>query len=126
MIEIIKYATSHNSIIQELCDKMGKFNFPDLSSPLIVESATLSSNGIIIGAGFLRMSAEAILIINPDLSKTVRGQALDAAFLESRKRAELRGFDGIHAFVKNNPEFAKVLQNRYKFVATEPGFYLEF
>lgn len=102
----------HGAKLRTYCN----FPFPDVNSPLIISRGTIIDNeGNVVGAGFLKIISEAIVIINPELDKRTIGHALDEIYLTGYMEAEKKGCDGLHAFIYDNESFVKVLKHRYNF-----------
>lgn len=111
--KVIPYHKIHEQTLRSYTD----FPFPDTNSPLILSSGTIiDSNNNVVGAGFLKLIGEAIVIINPKLDKRTIGHALDEIYLTGYMKAEENGLDGIHAFIYDNEQFVRVLKHRYNFI----------
>lgn len=122
-ISIVDFKKEHESTLRLFCDKMGKFPFPEVLNPLVLASCSVvDSDNNLVGAGFLRAICEAIIIINPEMSKREKGITLDKLFLIGKARASNLGFDGIHAYTQDLESFNEVLKKRYGFI--EAGHHL--
>lgn len=111
--KVVPHDNEHDKILRSYTN----FPYPDVASPLIISSGTiLDSDNNVVGAGFLKLIGEAIVIINPELDKRTIGHALDEIYLIGYMKAEENGLDGIHAFIYDNEKFVRVLKHRYNFI----------
>jgi hypothetical protein len=82
------------------------YALPDLSNPLFVTKKVLASDGTIVGAGFLRLTAEAYLLLDPRAgTPRERWQWLLALHATAESDAWQRGLEDVHAWLP--PPIAK-------------------
>ena len=87
------------------------YALPDLSSPLFVTKKVLASEGAIVGAAFLRLTAEAYLLLDPRVGKPrERWQWLLALHAAAERDAWQRGLEDVHAWLP--PPIAKKFGKR--------------
>jgi N-acetylglutamate synthase-like GNAT family acetyltransferase len=100
--------------IDEIYNRQSNIDVPSLNNMITNAVIENENTGKVLGYGAVKLFTEAILILDKQLSKRDRAQAL----VESMKNAIVFSRDaGIeHLFaVSNDPSFARVLENRYKF-----------
>jgi len=87
------------------------YTLPDLSNPLFVTKKVLARDGAIVGAAFLRLTAEAYLLLDP-LAGTPRErwQWLLALHAAAERDAWQRGLEDVHAWLP--PPIAKKFGKR--------------
>ena len=87
------------------------YALPDLSNPLFVTKKVLASNGAIVGAAFLRLTAEAYLLLDPGAgTPRERWQWLLALHAAAEHDAWQRGLEDVHAWLP--PPIAKKFGKR--------------
>ena len=87
------------------------YALPDLSNPLFVTKKVLASDGAIVGAAFLRLTAEAYLLLDPRVGKPrERWQWLLALHAAAERDAWQRGLEDVHAWLP--PPIAKKFGKR--------------
>jgi hypothetical protein len=87
------------------------YALPDLSNPLFVTKKVLASEGAIVGAAFLRLTAEAYLLLDPCVGKPrERWQWLLALHAAAERDAWQRGLEDVHAWLP--PPIAKKFGKR--------------
>lgn len=102
--------------LEEINQRLNLFPFPDLESPLYLVKGTVEKDGKVIGAGLIKLTAEAVVILDPAISKKERALALKELFLAGKARAVALGLSQIHAFIKNSQKsFVKVLKKSFNF-----------
>jgi alpha-amylase/alpha-mannosidase (GH57 family) len=130
MVKLIEYNKCYSNEIDRLrnlqAEKYKNFTKDKFDDPVNNVSASIIANdGLVVGAGFLHIIPEAILILDPRLPKYIKGEAVDIALKEAKKQAILAKFDGITAFTYNDENFNQVLVHRYGFCDAGTAFYLE-
>ena len=68
-----------------------------------------------IGAGFLRPTVEAVMILDPDASKREKARALFFMMRQAIEDTKQVNLNEIHAWIKE-PEFVDVMKRHYCFV----------
>jgi hypothetical protein len=87
------------------------YALPDLSNPLFVTKKVLASDGAIVGAAFLRLTAEAYLLLDPRAgTPRERWQWLLALHSAAERDAWQRGLEDVHAWLP--PPIAKKFGKR--------------
>jgi hypothetical protein len=87
------------------------YALPDLSNPLFVTKKVLASDGAIVGAAFLRLTAEAYLLLDPSAgAPRERWQWLLALHAAAEHDAWQRGLEDVHAWLP--PPIAKKFGKR--------------
>jgi len=101
--------------------QMGLFPFPDLDSPLyIIKGVVEDETGKILGAGFIKLTAEAIIMIEPELPRIEKVQALKELFLVGKMESLKKGIYSWHAFIKGSKkDFANTLRKTFGFEEIE-------
>jgi hypothetical protein len=87
------------------------YALPDLSNPLFVTKKVLASDATIVGAAFLRLTAEAYLLLDPRAgTPRERWQWLLALHAAAERDAWQRGLEDVHAWLP--PPIAKKFGKR--------------
>ncbi len=87
------------------------YTLPDLSNPLFVTKKVLARDGAIVGAAFLRLTAEAYLLLDPCAgTPRERWQWLLALHAAAERDAWQRGLEDVHAWLP--PPIAKKFGKR--------------
>jgi hypothetical protein len=87
------------------------YALPDLSNPLFVTKKILADDGAILGAAFLRLTAEAYLLLDPRSgTPSQRWQWLLALHDATERDAWQRGLEDVHAWLP--PPIAKKFGKR--------------
>ena len=79
----------------------GSFPLPNLTDPAYIASRTVIDNGSIVAVGLVRVTTEAILIINQSLPRITRARAGQKLVEEMGRELRWRGIHDCHVFVKN-------------------------
>jgi len=91
------------------------FPFPDLTNPLYFAKGVAVKGNKIIGSGFLKLTAEAILLLDYEDTKREKVEAINALFIAAKMISVKRGIQDWHVFVKDSPSFEDVLIRHYGF-----------
>ena len=87
------------------------YALPDLSNPLFVTKKILADDGAILGAAFLRLTAEAYLLHDPAAgTPRQRWQRFLALHQAAQRSAAARGLDDVQAFLP--PRVARAFGRR--------------
>jgi hypothetical protein len=87
------------------------YALPDLSNPLFVTKKVLGQDGTILGAAFLRLTAEAYLFLDPRAGRPrQRWQSLLALHAAAERDAWKLGLEDVHAWLP--PPIAKKFGKR--------------
>lgn len=117
MFKVTKFRKHYINHAKELAVKNGKFNIPDLTSPLIlIRTAIKDDKDNIVGYGFLKLIGEAILVIDSDnLTTDEKAEVVDKFYKVGMKGAKKKGLDEIDAFVTKDRKFVNFLLKRLDF-----------
>jgi len=128
MIELVKYDPKYDTDLERIQsltpEKYHNFTKENYASPLNIARCIVLEDGKVIGAAFLKIIAEAIIILDLGCERSIRAEALDKIFKRGIMEVQLAGLDGIHAFTFDSPEFDKVLEHRFKFEKAGNAFFL--
>jgi hypothetical protein len=107
-----EYQESDLAHLRAIHAKQGfDYALPDLSNPLFVTKKVLASDGAIVGAAFLRLTAEAYLLLDPCAgAPRERWQWLLALHSAAEHDAWQRGLEDVHAWLP--PPIAKKFGKR--------------
>ena len=96
-----EYQESDLAHLRAIHAKQGfDYALPDLSNPLFVTRKVLASDGAIVGAAFLRLTAEAYLLLDPSAgAPRERWQWLLALHAAAERDAWQRGLEDVHAWL---------------------------
>jgi hypothetical protein len=112
-MKVVKFHKKYINHAKELAGKNGKFNLPDLTSPLILLRAAIKDkNDNIVGYGFIKLIGEAILVVDKELVMSERAEVIDIFHKVSARAAKKKGLDEIDAFVTNDRAFVNFLLKR--------------
>lgn len=95
-----------------------EFSFPDLSSGLYCsQKALFDSKGKFIGAALLKLTSEAMLILDKETTELTRAIAISEAFKQVPKELDKFGLDQAHVFVlpEDDWKYASFLMNHFGF-----------
>ncbi len=96
---------------------------PDLHNPTYAVQIPLSLNGEVQGAALLKVTSEAILILNPELSDLQKARLILESFDSLLSGLRKLGLDDAHLFT-NNKEFGEILKRHFDFKEIpEKGYY---
>jgi len=94
------------------------FPLPDLGNKLYFSQKAIAEDSKILGFGFLKLTSEACLILDPKLSKLDRAALIIALIDEMIKELKTMGLDDTHVFLLG-PEANRTkefLEQRFRFV----------
>src|SRR6266404_5306875 len=85
--------------LQKWCPK--EFPPPDLASGLYcVQKSLLGENGEVTGFAFLKLTCEAVLVLNPEANELERARMVKVAFEKLKSEAISHyGLDQVHIFI---------------------------
>lgn len=117
MFKVVKFKKDHIETAKRFALQNKKFNFPDVTSPLIiVRTSVVDDNGNVVACGFLKLIGEAILVIDKNLTMNSRAEIVNTFYNVGEKAAKNKGLDEIDAFVTNDKSFVNFLLKRLDFV----------
>src|SRR6266853_766789 len=112
MIRNLKFADLDK--IYEWCPK--EYPFPDLASGLYCSQKALVIGERLVGSAMLKLTCEAVLIIDPNISRLERARLIGEAFKELKSEAITKyGLDQVHVFVlpENDEHYAGILKKHF-------------
>lgn len=80
------------------------YRLPDLESPLFIVKKLVEEDGKVIGACLLRLTAETMLLLSPDLGPVKKMDAMEAMQPEVLHTAWSQGLDDIEARIPDETE----------------------
>lgn len=99
------------------------FPLPDLKNPTYAVQVPLYEEGELRGAALLKVTSEAILILNPNLSDLQKARLIFSAFDSLIEGLKSLGLDDAHLFT-NNEHFGEILKKHFSFrEIPEKGYY---
>lgn len=104
-------------------ETMHKGQFPLPKKTLV--SKVVEYNGELIGAGFLKLTTEAILVINSSSCRLTRARAIKELLAEMIKALDEKGIDDSHVFLVDDEEKTSRFLSLFGFIpATGKPMYL--
>lgn len=95
------------------------FELPNLSSKLIFAQRVVEFDKRVAAVGLLKLTTEASILANPDISSTSRALAIKSLIFQLIHDAERNGLDDCHVFLKpENYKMRKFLAG-FNFVSVE-------
>jgi hypothetical protein len=88
---------------------------PDFTNPLYFYTLVIENDGKVIGAGSVKLTAEAILILDENQSLRVRVEILKELMLSLMFQCQKLGLIDVHAFLTGDTEIGRVLKKHYGF-----------
>jgi hypothetical protein len=85
-----------------------------------IQKALLNHNQF-VGAALLKLTSEAVLILDPKLNSITKAALIQEAFVEIKREAINKyGLDQVHVFVlpENDVKYAEFLQRHFEFQRT--------
>ena len=100
----------------EMHQRTEKFPFPDWKDPLYpIKETVENESGRIVGAGFLKILAEPVLIIDKACSSTERAHIIRELLMVGKMKTSKLGIPDWHVFIKDNEKFVQFLIEVYGF-----------
>ncbi len=115
------YLSSDLEQIREIHERSSDFPMPNIDGPLYVIKETVVSDDKVIGVGLLRLTSEAVIILDLDEPRSVRARALEQLINTGIHKSQKLGIDEMHAFLTGEitHSFADVLKRKFGFVDCE-------
>jgi hypothetical protein len=114
-LKITKFNKKHIPNLEAIWDG-SKSPFPDLTSPLfIIRSTVIDKEGKVIGGGFVKIVAEAVIFVEPSLSLYNKASMVCMLFEKGKLAMLKKGFDEFYAFVRDTPSFVTFLMKKLDF-----------
>jgi hypothetical protein len=102
------------------------FPFPDIENPLYMAAKVIEDDGKVIGAAFIRLTSEAILVMDETTPKRTRVEGVEGCFNALQQEIKALGMDECHAFVRA-PNIAKLLTKLgFKFTRSGHAMVIHF
>lgn len=100
--------------IRSLGERYSDFPFPDVNDPLYTVKEVAEVDGKIIGAGLLRMTSEAVLILDLKCPQIQRAYAIERLLYTGIQKSQI---DEIHTFLTGEMahNFASFLRRKFGF-----------
>jgi hypothetical protein len=92
---------------------------PDLDSPLLIAKRVVECDGKIIAFGCLRLTTEAIIVVDKEISVRTRAATASELILDGTILCQKLGLTDMHAFLTgtNKESFSKTLKQKFGFVS---------
>jgi hypothetical protein len=100
--------------IDDVYKKQDEFGLPSLENIVINSTLVDSETGKIVGYGVVKLFAEAILLLDKDLKKKGKSQAVREAMKTAIVYCKDAGLECLYA-ISNTDGFSKVLRKSYGF-----------
>lgn len=105
----------HSSELPKL-KEWSTFPFPNLDSGLYCsQRAIYNDQGKLIGGAFLKLTSEAMLILDPNAKGFERAKGIKEIFTLVPIEMDKFGLDQVHVFVLSHDSLAQVLREHYNF-----------
>jgi len=101
--------------IDEIYQRQPSIDVPSLNNMIINSTLEETDTQQVLGYGAVKLFAEAIMILDKELPRSVRAQALVEAMRTAIVYSKDAGLEQLFA-VAADPSYAKVLMNRYRFI----------
>lgn len=95
------------------------FLLPDLSSKLVIAQRAIEVDGALQAVGLLKLTSEAMLIIDDKLSVQARALATKTLITQLIYDGERLGLDDCHVFVRRDNEKMKKFLESFAFIEVE-------
>jgi len=112
MIKLREFREDDIMPIDSIFRRQPSLGVPSLNN--LICNGTLVDGDKIIGYGAVKLFIELILILDKSIRKRERAQALDEAMRNAIIQSKDAGVEQLYA-IASDPNFSRVLQNRYKF-----------
>lgn len=98
---IVNLTEKHRGELQAIHKE--DFPLPEYGNGLYLRSkAVVTPSGKLVGAGFLKLTSETSLILNPSLSRISRARIIKDLIASLQRDLEQAGLDGTHVFLQGN------------------------
>lgn len=93
------------------------FPFPNLDCGLYCSQKALIDKDKVVGTAMLKLTSEAVIILDPHLSSITKASLIQEAFKTIPDEMDKFGLDQIHVFVipDNDVSYAALLQKHFHF-----------
>ncbi len=115
------YTSNDLDKVRSIHERCSDFPLPNIDGPLYVVRETILFGDRIIGVGLLRLTSEAVIILDLDEPRSVRARALEQLINTGIHKSQKLGIDEMHAFLTGEitHSFADVLKRKFGFVDCE-------
>lgn len=116
-IKIREYRSEDAQEVRSIHERSSDFPLPDLSNPNYVIKEVAIADDKIIALGAIRLTSEVLTILDLDVARSVRAQAVQELLRTGIFKAQKLGIDEMHAFLSGEitHSFASVLKRKYGF-----------
>lgn len=116
-MHIRPYDSSDLNEVRSIHERSSDFPLPNLSDPLYVVKEVAIHNGQIVGLGAIRLTTEAVVILDLDKKSTTRARAIENLLRTGIYKSQKLGLDEMHCFLTGEitHSFADVLKNKFGF-----------
>lgn len=107
--------------IRSIHERSSDFPFPNLDNPLYIVKEVIENDGKIIGLGLIRLTSEAVVILDLDEPRKIRARAIEELLRVGIMKSQKLGIDEINSFLTGEitHSFADVLRRKFGFVNCE-------
>ncbi len=112
MIATREFRVDDISSIDDIHKKQSAYGIPSLSNIVVNSTLVNTDTGQIIGYGAVKLFAEAIVLLDPDLSHKDKALAIKAAMETAIRYCKDAGLEYLY-LISNLDGFTQVLRKRY-------------
>lgn len=102
----------------EFLQRVCQYEFPNLSNGLFCsQKALIDRKGRLVGGALLKLTSEAMIILDPDISPLIRANAIQEAFSEISSELDRYGLEDVQVNVipENDEKYAEFLIKNFNF-----------
>src|SRR5574343_735210 len=103
--------------IDDIFNRQSQFGVPSLNN--VVANKTFEKDGRVLGYGVIKLFAEGVLLIDPDISEREKGEVVRSALKNMILEAKDSGLELLYV-IANSEGFSQILRNKCGFKAV-PG-----
>ena len=120
-MNIRPYTEEDLEAVRSIHERCSDFPLPDLKHPLYVVKEIAERNGKIVALGLIRVTSEAVVIMDLDEPRSVRAEAVVDLIGTGIFKSQKLGLDEMHAFLTGEitHSFADVLKRKFAFQDVE-------
>lgn len=120
-IKIRNLEPNDEAKVRSIHERCSDFPMPQLDHPLYIAKGIIERDGKVIGLGMIRLTSEAIVILDLDEPRSVRAKAIEEILRTGIYQCQSHGIDEVHTFLTGEitHSFADVLKRKYGFVDCE-------
>lgn len=117
MIELRDFKESDIEPIDDIFNRQSRFGVPSLKN--VIENATIVKDGQVIGYGTIKVFAEGVMLLDPDIDKKDKAVATRKAVTLMTLLAKDAGLEILYV-IASSSSFSEILRKQYGFKAV-PG-----